>query len=581
MIQVGLLIKLWSFIDSGRKKQFVVLLFLMVIASLSEIITLGAVAPFLGILTAPEKFFQLEAFKPLITLFSINDSKQLLLPLTVAFCMFSLVSGSLRLYLLRKSTDLAFMTGADIGSSIFKRVLFQPYMAHVSSNSSEVVDGISNKANAVVYGTLLPLVNILTGLILLISLLIALIYIEPYLTIITFSGFGFLYVVIVVLTKKKLVQNSKIIAKESVQVIKVLQEGLGGIRDVLIDQTQDFFYKSYKHSDNLLRQAQSLNQCIAASPRFVMESVGIILISAIAYFVIVNNAEGELGLIPMLGVLALGAQRLLPVIQNLYSSWANMKGSERALIDVIAFLELPYPMAESPDVRNCSKIDFNEMIEISDLCYSYSSKASLVFSNLNLSICKGERVGIIGATGSGKSTLIDIIIGLLEPTSGYLKVDGVVITASNSKSWQSHIAYVPQFIFLADTTILQNIAFGTPLDEIDIGRVKHAAVQAQIYDFINGLENGFDEIVGERGVKLSGGQRQRIGIARALYKKVSLIIFDEATSALDGKTEASVMNSIDGLDAELTVLIIAHRLSTLKKCSKIIDIEALSSGNGN
>jgi ATP-binding cassette subfamily B protein len=579
MIQVGLFIKLWSFIELGRKKQFVVLLLLMVIASLFEIITIGAVVPFLGILTAPEKIFQLEALKPLITLFGISDSKQLILPITLTFCLFSLVSGCLRLYLLRKSTDLAFMTGADIGSSIFKRILFQPYNAHISSNSSEVVDGISNKANAVVYGTLLPLVNILTGLILLISLLIALIYIEPYLTLITFSGFGFLYVVIMIVTKKKLVQNSKIIAKESVQVIKILQEGLGGIRDVLIDQTQDFFYKSYKHSDNLLRQAQSLNQCIAASPRFVMESVGIILISAIAYFLIANDAQGGLGLIPMLGVLALGAQRLLPVIQNLYSSWANIKGSERALIDVITFLELPHPMAELPDAQNCSKIDFNEMIEISDLCYSYSSKAPLVFHNLNLSICKGERVGIIGATGSGKSTLIDIIIGLHEPTSGYLKVDGVVINASNCKSWQSHIAYVPQFIFLADTTILQNIAFGIPLDKIDIVRVKHAAIQAQIYDFISGLKNGFNEIVGERGVKLSGGQRQRIGIARALYKKASLIIFDEATSALDEKTEVSVMNAIDGLDTELTLLIVAHRLSTLKKCSKIIDIEVLSLGS--
>ena len=217
-------------------------------------------------------------------------------------------------------------------------------------------------------------------------------------------------------------------------------------------------------------------------------------------------------------------------------------------------------------------ITFAKEIVLDNISFSYSADAQPILQDLSLTIPKGSRIGFIGETGSGKSTLLDIIMGLLQPTSGALKIDGDRIDSSNLRAWQKHVAHVPQSIFLADGTIAENIAFGLPLDQIDEVRVRQAAEQAQIHDIIEKLPNGYQTIVGERGVRLSGGQRQRLGIARAIYKQADVIIFDEATSALDNETEKAVMEAIDQLSNELTILVIAHRLSTLKNCTQIIKL---------
>jgi len=308
---------------------------------------------------------------------------------------------------------------------------------------------------------------------------------------------------------------------------------------------------------------------VSASPRFMIEALGMVLIAILAY-VMAQRSEGLTGAIPVLGALALGAQRLLPTLQQAYSSFSMIRGNRATFEDVIDLLDQPMPNEGTGLVE---PIAFEQDIKLNNLSFQYAKQSPLVLKNVDVTISKGSRVGFIGSTGSGKSTLIDVVMSLLKPTQGSLDIDGQAITTSNHRAWHAHLSHVPQSIFLADSSIAENIAFGVPKALIDMQRVQLAAQQAQIAQTIEGWQDGYETFVGERGVRLSGGQRQRIGIARALYKQANVIIFDEATSALDNATEREVMQAIDSLGKDLTVLIVAHRLSTLKHCTHIIELK--------
>jgi len=564
----SLLKHLWGHISFRRRKQFGLLLLLMLLTSLTEILSIGAVLPFLGVLTAPERIFELPIAQPVIRALNITEPNQLLFPLTIVFGLAALISGAMRLFLLWMSTQLSFATGADLSISIYRRTLYQPYAVHCARNSSEVINGISSKTGGVI-NIIAMFLNLISSTVLLTTILIALLSIDPLIALTAFGGFGLIYLVIIRLTRKQLSVNSMRMARESTQVIKSLQEGLGGIRDVLIDGSQNTYCEIYRNADLPLRRAQGSTSFVGLSPRYAMEALGMMLIAALAYFMAQQN-EGIVGAIPVLGALALGSQRLLPVMQQAYSSWSGISAGQASLQDALELLDQPLPDYLSQPAPQ--PLPFNQSISIKNLCFRYNPKTPYVLTNLNLTIDKGSRIGFIGITGSGKSTLLDIIMGLLQPTGGSLHIDGQKVTPSNHRAWQAHISHVPQAIFLADGTVEENIAFSVPKDQIDTGRVRLAAQQAQIAETIEGWPKQYQTFVGERGIRLSGGQRQRIGIARALYKQADVIIFDEATSALDNETEQAVMQAIEGLSQELTVLIIAHRLSTLKNCTQIVEL---------
>ena len=353
--------------------------------------------------------------------------------------------------------------------------------------------------------------------------------------------------------------------------MKALQEGFGGIRDVLIDQSQPVHVARFARLDNKMRGAHSSNALIGALPRFVIEAMGMVMIAMLA--LILYSEEGGLSTaLPVLGALALGAQRLLPLLQQIYAGWAQLKGSGAIFADALDLLKLPLP-AEVKSRRLIAPMPFNRDISLRDLSFRYSPDGPMVLRNIDITIPKGARIGFIGKTGSGKSTLIDLVMGLLEPSSGAVLIDDQPLGGRNVPSWQVQIAHVPQHIFLSDGTIIENIAFGLEMKEIDEEQVREAARKADIASFIEEQPEGYNTIVGERGVRLSGGQRQRIGIARALYKRSTVLILDEATSALDDATEASVMEAIDRLGRELTVLMIAHRVTTLRSCDVIYRID--------
>jgi ABC-type multidrug transport system fused ATPase/permease subunit len=557
-----LLRRLWQHINPRRRVQFGLLSLVMVLASVAEVISIGAVLPFLVALTAPESIFGHPMAQPLIHALNLTEPKQLLLPLTIAFAVAALFSGAMRLILLWSQTRLSHAIGADFSISIYRRTLYQPYAVHVARNSSEMIAGIRGKANGVALSTLMPVLNIISSILLL--------SIEPMMAITAFAGFGAIYVVVILATKKALARDSRRINYELNQVVKALQEGLGGIRDVLIDGTQDAYCKIYRNSDLPLRRAQANISIIGSSPRYGIEALGMVLIAALAYS-LAGSQEGFTSAVPVLGALALGAQRLLPVLQLAYSSWSSIRGGQASLVEALNLLDQPLPAYANTKLP--SPISFQHSITLHKLAFKYTETSPWVLQpGLNISISKGSRIGFIGATGSGKSTVLDIIMGLLQANEGSLKIDGINITEQNHRGWQAHIAHVPQAIFLADTSIAENIAFGVPLERIDYARVREAAQKAQIASTIESLGKKYNTLVGERGVRLSGGQRQRIGIARALYKQADVIVFDEATSALDNDTERAVMEAIENLSEELTVIIVAHRLTTLKSCTQIVEL---------
>jgi ATP-binding cassette subfamily B protein len=541
----------------------------MVAAAFAEVVSIGAVLPFLAVLTDPEPVFRHPFLQPVIGVLGLTEPTQLLLPLTILFGTAALLSGGMRLLLLWVSTRLSFATGADLGIDIYQRTLYQPYSVHVSRNSSSVITGISTKANAVIFFVITPLLTLLSSGVILAVVVVGMLSFSPVVALSAFGGFGLIYAVIIRLTQGRMAKNSASVAHESTQVVKSLQEGLGGIRDVLIDGTQQAYCNVYRTADLALRRAQGSSQFIGQSPRFIMESLGMLLISALA-FALAQQASGVAKVIPVLGALALGAQRMLPVLQQAYAAWSGIMGNQASLADTLALLDQPLPCHAGRSEEK--PLPFNEHITIGDLSFRYSPDGPWVLRHVDLSIPKGSRIGFIGSTGSGKSTLLDLLMALLEPTEGILAIDGAQVTTVNQRQWQAHIAHVPQAIFLADTSIEENIAFGIPKKEIDHERVRTAAKQAQIHDIIESWPKQYKTFVGERGIRLSGGQRQRIGIARALYKQADVIIFDEATSALDNATESAVMQAIEELHEDLTVLIIAHRLTTLRNCDMIVEL---------
>ncbi len=565
----SLLKRLWHHISPRRRGQFGLLLLLMLLASFAEILSIGAVLPFLGILTAPERIFDLPIAQPFIKALGLSEPSQLLFPLTMVFCFAVLLAGGLRLLLLWASTKLSYAAGADLSINIYRRTLYQPYAVHCARNSSETINGIANKTSSVII-VITMVLTLVSSAMMLTTILLALLSVEPLIALLAFGGFGFIYVVIIRLTRNKLAINSERMARESTYVIKSLQEGLGGIRDVLIDGSQATYCQIYRNADLPLRRAQGSSSFIGLSPRYAIEALGMLLIAWLAYS-LAQQSDSVTRTIPILGALALGAQRLLPVMQQAYYAWSGIKSGQVSLQDALELLDQPLPI--SADQPAAQALPFRRSIRLKKIVFRYSSQSPYVLKEVNLSIFKGSRVGFIGATGSGKSTLLDIVMGLLEPNEGSLEVDGMGIILSNSRAWQAHIAHVPQTIFLADGSIEENIAFGVPKDQIDYHRVKQAAQQAQIADTIEGWTDQYKTFVGERGIRLSGGQRQRIGIARALYKQADVIIFDEATSALDSETEEAVMQAIEGLSKDLTLLIIAHRLTTLKNCTDIVELK--------
>ena len=566
---LSLLYNLWVYIPAKRKSQLFGLFLFTILVSIVEIFNIGLIFPFLGAFTSPEKIFEIKFLKPIFYKLNILNPSEILFPMTILFVAAAIFSSITRILMLWIQSSFSYSIGTDISISCYRNMLYSPYLTIVSKNTSEYITGMVDKNRMIVTQVIIPILSIMSGSIIFLAIFITLLVINPFIAISATFAFSSIYLLLLFLTKKKLIIHSQLISRKSNQLIQNLQEGFGGIRDVIIDGTQEIYCKIFNDADVPLRKAEASVSIIGQSPRFVIEAFGMIVLALIAFSLSFDQG-GIKSTIPILGVFALGAHRLLPVLQQIYQGCTSIFGCKALLEDILFYLNLKIP--KDFNLSKPTLIRFNKSIQLKKLNFRYTKNEPLIIKDFSFTIKKGEIIGFFGDSGSGKSTLIDLIMCLLSPESGELLIDDKKITSQNYRSWQLRLAHVPQNIFLADSTILENIAFGTPLADIDHNLVRACAKKAQIAETIESWPFKYDTLVGERGVRISGGQKQRIGIARALYKKTDIIIFDEATNALDVKTESAIMKAILNLDPKITILFISHRAETLKYCTRIIKL---------
>ncbi|WP_309611041.1 ABC transporter ATP-binding protein [Sphingomonas sp.] len=555
--------------SAPRRLQLILTLLLTAAGTVAELVTIGAVLPLLAFAAAPDTVGSLPVIGNVLIALGAALNVDPIVAAALLLVVAALAATLVRLALSWVSQHFIYGLQQDLVMTIYGRALRQPYSWYVRQNSSVLVAGL-DKIYLVAVGVVSPLLLAVTSAVMALCITIFLFLIDPAMALIAATTIGVIYLLISFYSRTTIRNASERLASTRTARIKAMQETLGGIRDIILDQSQPVFETRLAAIENDQRRHLIITNFLALAPRLIVEGGAIILLAVIAAWSS-RQPGGVIDAVPKLGALALGAQRLLPMIQSVYLGWAGYSMNAHHLADVLALLDAP---VETSDRLESGRVvvPFTQTIELRGVGFGYGGERAAL-ADIDLTIARGERIGLIGKTGSGKSTLVDIVMGLLPPTKGALIVDGVMIGDPNLANWKAQIAHVPQAIFLVDDSIAANIAFGTSDGEFDQARILDAARKAGLDDFVAVLPAGLETRVGERGIRLSGGQRQRIGIARALYKRASLLVLDEATSALDDQTEADVMQSVGQLDADLTIILIAHRLSTVARCDRVYRLE--------
>ena len=560
--------RLLSFLSAKRKIQFSILILFFIFNGLFESFSIATIIPFISIISLKNDVSSLPIAGKLFTFFGITDVSQSLLLITITFSFFVILSSLFKLFNLKYTYNLTANLEIDLSKLIFKNNISQSYLTYTSRNSSDMIsitlEKVSQTAGA--FSSLLILFgNIILGTFIIGSLLI----INWKVVFFSIIFIAIYYLVIYKKVSDKLYKNGKILSTYSPKRLRLLQEAFFGYRDVVVNGTENFYIDAFNKLDKDYKLIIASNRFISVFPKYLIEGILILTLVILGYN-ISSREISLLTLIPLLGTFVYAFQRLLPIMQQIYSTRTSYKSFHASICDVIE--ELENSKNVNKIIPNKNNFVFKKDIIFKNIYFSYDRKRH-VLKDLNFIINKGDHIGIFGETGSGKSTLIDILIGLLPPTKGEILIDGIEIYKKKaSLSWTSKIAHVSQNIFLKEGTIAENIAFGESLKNINYESLVNASKSAHIYDFIKKTRRGFQTKVGERGINLSGGQRQRIAIARALYRDKDILVLDEATSALDHKTEAKIIDSLKR-NQNLTIFMVTHRLKSLKICNKVFKVE--------
>ncbi|HEV2816390.1 MAG TPA: ABC transporter ATP-binding protein [Allosphingosinicella sp.] len=548
-----------------RRRQLGLVVAMMLAGALAEMITIGAVLPFIALLSDPGRAAQLPGHGLFLALAGAGGGGDLALRATLLFVAAVLLSAAARLAIQRLTHQFAYSLGHDVGTDIFARMLRQPYSLYISRNPSMILAGI-DKVQVLIHQVVLPLLQGVTAAVMALAIIGVLTAIAPAAAAAAAAA-TLAYLAASYALAGRLRRESRTTAALASARMQAVQEGLGAIRDILLDHSQEVFEAHFRRLDRAYRRAQTAIGFAAAAPRFVLEAAGIALIALLALGMS-RQPGGIAGALPVLGALALGAQRLLPLLNTAHFGWTQASGHRHAVGDLLLLLN-----AETVAARRIADPEpFRSEIRLDRVSLRrHGGEYSL--REISLVIGKGERIGLAGRTGSGKSSLLDLLMGLLEPSAGEIRVDGRPLDEAARANWQAQIAHVPQSIYLADASIAANIAFAAAEGEIDMARVRAAAARAHVDAFIESLPNGYATNVGDRGSWLSGGQRQRIAIARAFYKRANVLILDEATGHLDRETEDAVIAAVAEAGRDITIVIVAHRESALAGCDRILRLE--------
>ena len=574
---------LWRSLSPRRRRQLLGLQALSIVSASSEVANLGALQPMLRLFANPA-----EGVKELgllaTPLSSLSDKNQLMI-LGIGFITLVLISTILRVTTVRGQLRLGGLITADLSEKVFSTALEKPFVWHLDNNSSQVLGRITedvNRSGGIINSFLVLLVNSTIVILLGTSLIV----ISPVTMISLSLLLSLFYLLIFLGERKRLRLEGQRLTTNYQASLQVAQEALGGIRDILIDRNQNYYIDVFRSKTRNHKLATANIKTIRQTPRYKIEGFSIFLIVGLS-LILALRGEAFDEQLPLIGTITLGSYRLLQPMQQCFSAFTGIVGNQASFERIKPFLVKTQPVQENNSRSHKSlprPIQNKPLLELQNLSFRYNRDSPDVLKNLNLTIQQGERIAFVGSTGSGKSTTSDLILGLLHPTNGRLLVHGFDLHADVGfvNDWQKLVSHVPQSIYLSDSSFASNIAFGISPELIDLNRVKFAAEQAMISNTIESSPGGYSTIVGERGVKLSGGQRQRIGLARALYKKAELLVLDEATSALDNRTEEEVMRAIESIDRKITIITIAHRLSTVRSCDRIVLLEeGIISGVGS
>lgn len=567
------LIKFFYFsINDDKRKKINFLIFLMTISSIMEFLSIGSIVPLISTFLDYDFSTSTNIFTKLVHN-NFSSSTDFRTTLIILFGFIIILSAIFRLAVFRLSLKLTALISSDLASNIYKNTINQSYNNFIKQSTNVIISSVTEK-NAKISGVILSLFHFFSGMIIMLGVLTALLVYNFTLTIILIVALSTLYILVASVSKFYLKKNSQTISVFSEYRIKFLQESLGNIRDIILDTLQNVFSKIFFNSEKKYRLAEANISTIAGFPKIIIESFGIILLLLFCSIYFGDSEDQNSKIIISLGVFAYAANRLLPMFHNMYQAWALLLGNLDILEDVKHALQKNDSKTNQTTNNISNRKNFSK-INFQDMSFSYNDKNRPTLQNINLEFDLNKKIGVVGKTGSGKSTFIDLIMGLLEPKSGKILIDSDELSGDLKNLWQIQIAHVPQDIFLINDTIKNNIIFNIEEKNIDKKKLEEVISISELKNFVESLDQGIDTIVGENGVNISGGQKQRIGIARALYKNKKILIMDEATSALDYETENKIINNISKNFENITLISITHRISSLENFDKIINLDKI------
>ena len=566
---IKVLKQIYYLLTSYERRLAGLLLIQMIASSLISMFGIALIFPFMTLVLNPELLFKQNNISLLFLyhLFNCHSTHEFLIVLGSMVVVFLVVGNLMLSFTLWFSTRFALFRNYTLSRRLLELYLLQPYKFFLSRNSSTLVKNIMVEVYTVIQNILLAVIRVFDQAIAVIAILLMLLFVKPLLSLSVLFGFGGAYLLMYFVVKNRLSVISRDTSDTRQAMFKVVSEGFGGIKDLKFLHREPYVIDRFSVDALVFANCASAASVIASMPRYILEIIAFgSVILTLLYLLVTNHTVS--GVIPLLSLYVFAGYRLLPSLQQVFSYLTQVKANKHSLDIVCSDLKyLPAITALQHVVEN---VTFTRELRLCDITFSYQNAKKPAIDGLSLVIQANTMVGFVGLTGAGKTTLVDIILGLLQPTLGKIVVDDVVLDDRNLYGWQHNIGYVPQHIYLSDDTIANNIAFGLPAAAIDMAAVQKAAALASLSDFIEKeLPQGYNTIVGERGVRLSGGQVQRIGIARALYRNPSVLILDEATSSLDGITEDTILRSIANVAHQKTIVIIAHRFSTIKECDTI------------